>query len=313
MRDDVDMLGRYFDVDLYIGSGVGALIENFRRAARADVSFCWFGSVYAFFVVLGAKLAGKRSIIMLGGVDVAREPELGYGIWRSRWKGWLLGYALRKADRVFAVDISLRATLELSSGRRWEKVEALPTGYDPAFWRSDRRKEPVVLCVAGCNSMQRVKIKGIDLLLEAARGLPSVRFEVIGIDEAIARMLGDDIPPNVLLLPPVPREQLPDLYGRARVFCQPSRREGLPNALCEAMLCGCIPVGTDVGGIPTAIGAHGFVVERESVEALIAGIERGLAAPDEVGIEARGHIARTFPDARREKILVETIRRLAHA
>jgi len=37
-------------------------------------------------------------------------------------------------------------------------------------------------------------------------------------------------------------------------------REGLRNALCEAMLCECIPVGTERNGIPIAIGDAGFYV-----------------------------------------------------
>jgi glycosyltransferase involved in cell wall biosynthesis len=311
--DDVALLRAHFDVEHYVGSGIGGAIENFRRAMRADVTFCWFGSVYAFFAVMGARLARRRSVIMLGGVDVAREPELGYGIWRSRWKGMLLGSALRRADRVYAVDMSLRTTLERSSGRRWEKIEPLPTGYDPAFWSSDAAKEPVVLCVAGCDSMERVRIKGIDLLMAAAALLPAISFEVIGVARPITEMLGASIPPNVTLLPPIPRTQLPGLYGRARVFCQPSRREGLPNSLCEAMLCRCIPVGTEVGGIPTAIGEHGFVVKPEDATALAEGIAAAMAAPASLGDEAREHIARSFPRSRREAALVEIINRLAHA
>ena len=35
----------------------------------------------------------------------------------------------------------------------------------------------------------------------------------------------------------VPHDQLASYYQRAKVYCQLSAYEGLPNALCEAMLC----------------------------------------------------------------------------
>lgn len=307
------MLGRHFDVDVYIGSGVRGAWEHFRRALRADVSFSWFGSVYTFFLVLGARLARHGSIVMLGGVDVANAPELDYGIWRSRWKGMLLGHALDRADKVYAVDMSLRGTLERSSGRKWEKIEALPTGYDPERWPARFLKERMVLCVAGINSMQRARVKGLDLFIAAARHFPDVPFHAIGVAPEVIAELASSAPPNLRLHPPMPRADLLDYYQRAAVYCQPSRSEGLPNALCEAMLCGCIPVGARVGGIPTAINDCGFIVTSGDADMLRDGIMQALAAPESMGMRAREHIAGTFPRTRREETLVAVIKQLGSA
>lgn len=313
VQDDIDTLAKHFDLEVYIGSGVKGAWENFRRAMRADVSFSWFGSVYTYFMVLGARFARRRTIVMLGGVDVANEPALGYGIWRSRWKGMLLGDALARADKVFAVDISLRHLLERSSGRRWEKVEVLPTGYDASFWTPRSSKEDLVLSVASCNSLDRVSVKGIDLLIDAARALPHLRFEAVGIQPEVIEHLAPDLPSNMHLIPPVPREALRDYYQRARIYCQPSRREGLPNSLCEAMLSGCIPVGTRIGGIPTAIGDCGFIAEPNSVESLRDAIAQAAEAPESLGASARERIETHFPRERRERTLVHTIIELAGA
>jgi glycosyltransferase involved in cell wall biosynthesis len=313
VQDDIEMLGKHFDLDVHIGSGIRGAWENFRGAMRADVSFSWFGSVYTFFMVLGAKLARRRSIVMLGGVDVAKEPAMEYGIWRSRWKGMLLGYALDAADKVYAVDMSLRDTLERSSGRKWRKVEWLPTGYDTEFWRPHFPKEDIILCVATCNAPERAGVKGLDLLIEAARRLSHLQFHAIGIEPDVIEHLAKDAPPNIHLHPPVRRAALLGYYQRARVYCQPSRREGLPNALCEAMLCGCIPVGAGVGGIPTAIGDCGFVVEPGSVEALCEGIARACEAPESLGARAHDRIAGNFPKERRESTLVRIINELGGA
>ena len=55
------------------------------------------------------------------------------------------------------------------------------------------------------------------------------------------------------MLGTIERARLLEYYRRAKVYCQPSRREGLPGALCEAMLCGCYPVVTGTGGMPEAV------------------------------------------------------------
>jgi len=55
----------------------------------------------------------------------------------------------------------------------------------------------------------------------------------------------------------VPDEELIKYYQKAKVY-QLSEYEGLPNALCEAMLCECVPAGTRYCGIPTAIGDTGM-------------------------------------------------------
>src|SRR2546425_12958201 len=87
---------------------------------------------------------------------------------------------------------------------------------------------------------RRLRVKGIDILAEAARRLPGMTFIVIGVD---SHLTGNVQPPlNMRFLPVMNRMELLPYYQRAKVYCLPSLREGLPNSLCEAMLCGCIPV-----------------------------------------------------------------------
>ena len=54
-----------------------------------------------------------------------------------------------------------------------------------------------------------------------------------------------------------------ELYQNTKFYFQGSRLEGLPNSLCEAMLCGCVPIGSKVFGIPDAIGNTGILFDTE--------------------------------------------------
>lgn len=312
IRDDIELLGRHYVVETQIGAGMRAVGRIIAGTLRADISVCWFGSVYAFFMVLAARMRRRKSIVILGGIDVAREQSLGYGIWLSPWKSALLGYALRRADRILVVDESLQRDLRDRIGEELPQVECLPTGYDVDFWTPAYPKEHLVLCVANCDTWERVRLKGIDLLAEAAAELPNLRFRVIGLASSLHDRF-DNLPSNMELLPLIPRHELLPHYRQAKIYCQVSLREGLPNSLCEALLCGCIAVGTRVGGVPTAIDGHGFLIAPGDRRELIDAIAAADRLPENAGLRGRNYIAEKFPQSRRERRLVELVEHLANA
>ena len=71
-------------------------------------------------------------------------------------------------------------------------------------------------------------------------------------------------------------------------------REGLPNSVCEAMLCGCIPVGVRAGGIPIAIGDAGFIAEKREVKEIVEAIQKGLNSGDDLRLKARERVISKF-------------------
>ena len=77
--------------------------------------------------------------------------------------------------------------------------------------------------------------------------------------------------------------------------------------IAESMLCECIPVITRRGAIPEVVGDTGVYVPYGDVNATIDAI--GKALKSDKGKAARKRIKDMFPIEKREKKLVEVIRK----
>jgi len=115
--------------------------------------------------------------------------------------------------------------------------------------------------------------KNIETLLKAfaelSRQRPDAALVIVGDGsqrttlEALARVL--NVQQNVRFLGP--RFDIADIVGLFDVFTLPSRREGLPISLLEAMSCGKPVIASDVGSISSVIfqGENGFLIEPDDI------------------------------------------------
>jgi glycosyltransferase involved in cell wall biosynthesis len=122
--------------------------------------------------------------------------------------------------------------------------------------------------------------KGADILCRAwemvARQRPKARCILAGprTDLQIADL------ERLEIRPPVGSEQMVELLATARVVALPSRAEGMPMTLTEAMSAGRPFVATPVGGIPElASGGGGVLVPVGDVETLASRLIEFLAEP----------------------------------
>jgi glycosyltransferase involved in cell wall biosynthesis len=314
IREDLAILKKSHDVRALTTRGWSSIPRIMREMAGVSLTYTWFASVYSAAVVFLARRLGKKSILVVGGVDAARVPEFGYGIWNSPWKSVLVRYAMTHADKLIAITPFLRSQVTLLAGYDGGNIVVIPTGYDPGFWVPGSGEERSgVLTVAACEAMPRVRIKGLPFLLEVARAMPDVPFTIVGPREGAAEFLHSYGPSsNVTIVPHLHRDELLAYYQGAKVYCQPSYYEGgLAGTLCEAMLCECVPVGSSVGGIITAIGDAGYLAPYGDVPAFASSIRTALNSPAGAGRKAREHVRRNFLLSARESLLREAVEKVA--
>ena len=316
VQEDLAHLRSFAEVDVFhfdLG-GPASRAERARRVAAAladqarwlrrhlpgaDAVYGWFADTHLVLPTRAAQRSGTPVLVAVGGFDANVLPALGYGVYASRWRAPLARYVLRNAARVLPCSGTLLDHTNtysdyprpLRNGIRAHvpgfdaPVTVLPSGFDGDEWPLGPTERPEIVVTVGHVGDERTqRIKGLDVLIGAARHLPDVAVQIVGVPpgEADALRQRFDAPPNVALLPPRPRADLAPVYAGASVYAQLSRAEGQPNVLGEAMCCGCIPVGSPVFGIPETIGETGYLVERPDPEHVAAVLRRALdeATPD---------------------------------
>ena len=95
------------------------------------------------------------------------------------------------------------------------------------------------------------------------------------------------------------REDIPPLLKAASIFVMPSRWEGMPNALMEAMAAGCAVVATEVAGCRDLVTdqGNGLLVPPGDVPAMAQAINSLLVDParaDELARQAESLICTRY-------------------
>jgi glycosyltransferase involved in cell wall biosynthesis len=257
---------------------------------KFDAVFIWFADYHSFLPVLFAKILGKKSFVVIGGYDVANIPELRYGSLSTPFRKTITLFTYKYAALCLPVVESLESKLkELCPSA---KTKTIYTGYKLEKQTSlEQEREKIILTVSITDSQQRILIKGLDRFKELAEHLPDYQFYIVGVKEVV-RNLFEPVPQNLFILPSLSQSELIVYYKKASFYAQFSRSEGLPNALCEGMLYGCIPLGTHVGGIPTAIGKLGLILNEWDTKTAIEFIEKKHNAVNRENIS--NHILKNF-------------------
>lgn len=267
-----------------------------------------FAHFAGFHTVLPA-LLGFKLFIIVAGSDACSFPGINYGSFRKPFMRWAMALSARRAKALLPVHAALEKFENtysdvgpvLQGYAHFIKDLRSPTlpipyGFDTAAWDFDGsapRDARSALCVAfGTAAENAVHFrKGIDLIIEAARSLHDHRFTIVGAE---APATYAPAPPNVRILGRVSPMELKDLLVAHSIYLQPSIMEGFPNALCEAMLCGCLPIVSNITSMPSIVGDAGIVLLRRDADELArvlrTMVERHSSTLDELRLKARARV-----------------------
>lgn len=273
----------------------------------ADMTFSWFADIHAQWTVKLSHLFRKKSVVVIGGYETGKIEEIGYGALLDPVKKKRIKYIFEKADRIIALTTIMKDEAVKYYHTNGENFCIIPTGFDHHLFKGEGKKEEMVFTASLGHTWDRVRLKGVDTFVKAAEYLPEIKFVVNGTTGEALEKLKKIAPDNVEFVGPVAFDELLRLFQKSKVYCQLSMREGLPTAVCEAMLCECVPVGTDRFGIPVAIGDTGFYAAYGDIEETVAAIKKALKSD---GLLARERVKSLFPWEVREKGLLELIQNL---
>lgn len=151
-----------------------------------------------------------------------------------------------KGITVACSDVSLPAIENIVLEKRLKKISTM-----------DLSKKIIIGTTAAVN----IKYKGQQYIIKALgrlkkEGLDNYEYHLVGGgDNSYLKTVAKkyDVTDQVKFIGPVPHNQVFNWLDTIDLYCQPSRQEGLPRALVEAMSRGCPAIGAKTGGIPELI------------------------------------------------------------
>jgi glycosyltransferase involved in cell wall biosynthesis len=323
-------------IPVAMNGSTGAMAERYRSAGLSPVDLQASSSFDVSWAVRFGRLVRRlrpdlvhfhsplpaaigRPILAVRGVPIVYTEHNAWAnyVWPTRWAN-IVTYPLNSAS--IAVSGWVRASQEGSRlGRVAWETRVIHNGIDVGSVRRDATP-PADLAHPVYGSVGHLRhVKGVDVLLEAS---PLIRTQVPGAqgvvvgsgeDEMALRALRGRLGVEEFVDFLGFREDARQLLHALDVFVVPSRHEGLPVALLEAMALGRPVVATSVGGIREVVQdeENGLLVPPEDPGALADAVVRLLLEGElagGLGAAARATVEERFSSARMAAEILEVYR-----
>jgi glycosyltransferase involved in cell wall biosynthesis len=219
--------------------------------------------------VLGARVHRRPIVVRCGwlpGSYLATRDGLS---WRLRAERQMEAWTFRNATACMVATTADRNWIIRQYGVPPERIHLRPNFVDTELFRpgADPVQPRSVIAVGRLNA-----VKNPHLLIEAAAAsrLGLVTFAGEGPEQGALEALARRMNVPARFPGSVPQAELPALLRSHAVFAMPSKVEGHPKALFEAMACGMACVGANVPGVREAIHPEETGLLREPRAAAFA-------------------------------------------
>ena len=243
--------------------------------------------------VIGRSLAYCAQVSHV--ISSIRARNINYKLWQR----WLLRQTMHWADVVVLNSDFVREFAIKEEGVKPEQIRVIPNGVNVEDYKNpiDRLSFCNQLSILTdefiIGSVGRLTYqKGYDILIKAFASIKRRDIHLVlvgeGEEEISLRresaILGVDRNVHFLGF----RRDVKYLFGAFDIYIQPSRWEGMPNSLIEAMAAGCPIIATDVDGNRELVedGVHGWLTSAEDPDALANDIKAVINDPSQAQLRA---------------------------
>lgn len=285
-------------------SGVGWMLKQLLLVPRFNSAIKKFKPDVVHINTSLVKRAIARDVLLAGAARNAGKPVLlhvhGGPFAAGEFEWWHLGKnMLNQANKVIVLsEMEKQAILERLPGL---DIEVLPNAVAVDKIPEIVKRSPVksILYFGRLDAN-----KGLDTIIEACRSLNDegldFNFNCYGTGpdakEFIDNML-DVLDARFYYGGVVTGADKLRVLAENDIFLLPSKYEGLPMALLEAMAAGCVPVVSDVGSVSTVVedGVNGFLIEPEDMEQVAERLRRLVSGDlSDMSRNAKDTIAKNF-------------------
>lgn len=332
VKKDIEILQKKFNVIVIeskaenffnlLKSQIVLLFKLLRNLNSTSLYYIWFADYHSFLPSFFSKIFKIKSILVIGGSDVNYIPDLEIGniIGPMRLRKFCVIYSLNNSNLLLPVDKSLieyKNTYVNNNSYKMgitffsnnKNINVLPTGIDTRIWQTGKKKKQFIT-VAISSNYKRIVKKGVDTYLEIAKLLPEYDFYLIGVNkEELSRHF--QISKNIKIFEYLEHEELSTLLAESKTFLLLSFSEGLPNVLLEAMASGCIPIVSNVNGMPSLVKGFGYVLDKkDQIEQAKNYCLQSLNTPDHIHHKIEIFIKENFNLRLREEKLQAIITKI---